>query len=436
MATVNFRIRSKANKNVSIKIYVSLSRGNMIETNTGFTVHPKDWSSATNRPKNNTAENKLTFNSLKKLETFIYDEFNKAQSNSVLVDDNWLDTKIDECFERVKKADTGLLTNHVQYIIDNSNTRKISGSNKIGLSERRVLGYKSFLNIIFEYQKVIKKKILFLDINKAFTENFTNWLINNKEYSVNYSGKQIDNLKTVCTDAKSLGIKTNPYLKNIKGFKESSQKRYIITLSFNEIDRIRVADIKREALKNTRKWLLIGCEIGQRVGDLLRIAKDDIRYKEGRMYIDIIQEKTGKSVTVRVGSPHIIDIIENDFPYKISSQKLNEYVKILCKESGIIELTEGKKFDKESKRRKFGIYPKYDLIASHCFRRSFATNYYKKIPTPILMNITGHSRESDFLYYINERLDKDENADLFMSYYEGIHKDRKPFLQVVKSASE
>ena len=46
------------------------------------------------------------------------------------------------------------------------------------------------------------------------------------------------------------------------------------------------------------------------------------------------------------------------------------------------------------------MYPKYELIASHAMKRSFATNYFGKIETPILMEITGHSRESTFLSYI------------------------------------
>ena len=48
MATVNFRIRSKANKPVSIFIYVSLETGNVISTPSGFNVHPKDWSNQGN----------------------------------------------------------------------------------------------------------------------------------------------------------------------------------------------------------------------------------------------------------------------------------------------------------------------------------------------------------------------------------------------------
>ena len=43
MASVNFRIRSKVNKNVPIKVYLSLGRDNLTESNTGFTINPKDW---------------------------------------------------------------------------------------------------------------------------------------------------------------------------------------------------------------------------------------------------------------------------------------------------------------------------------------------------------------------------------------------------------
>ena len=43
-----------------------------------------------------------------------------------------------------------------------------------------------------------------------------------------------------------------------------------------------------------------------------------------------------------------------------------------------------------------------------------ATNYFGKIETPILMEITGHSRESTFLSYIGENPNKDAVADVFM----------------------
>ncbi len=76
-------------------------------------------------------------------------------------------------------------------------------------------------------------------------------------------------------------------------------------------------------------------------------------------------------------------------------------------------------------------YEKYKLITSHSFRCSFLTNYYKIIPTAVLIGITGHSKESLFLTYINKHEDKDSNANLFMKFYETINKDKEPQLKVI-----
>ena len=440
MATVNFRLRSQANKNVSIKIYLSTGRGNLIELNTGFTINPKDWSETTNRPKQNSTENKQIFNNLKKLESFIFENLNNDLGKGILIDIHWLKNQINNCFERIEKTDNGLLTNHIQYIIDNANTRKIKGTSKIGISQSRIKNLETFKKLVEVYQKEIKKQINFLDINKQFVDRFTNWLMNTKKYSTNYSGKVIDNLKTVCLDAEKLDIKTNPYIKQIEGFSESNKDRYIVTLSIDELNTISNTDITNPAYNNARNWLLIGCEIGQRAGDLLNITKDNIRYKGGNMYLDLTQQKTGKSVTIGIVNPRIVDIIENNFPHKISTQKLNFYIKKVCEIAEINEMTEGKRLNPKAKkdnpetmRKVLDFYPKYELITTHSFRRSFATNYYKKIPTPILIGITAHSKESLFLHYINRVEDKDANADLFRTFYEQINKDKQPQLKLIKN---
>jgi integrase len=461
MASIKFRLRSKANKNIAIKARVILGRGKQdLELNTGFSINPKDWSETTSRPKQNTTENKVIFNNLKKLESFLFESINTDMGESVIIDTFWLDAKINECFKRVIiKNDTGLLVSHIQYIIDNANTRKvkINGGFKIGLSVSTIKNYTLFRNIISEYQTKTKKQILFIEVTKPFIERFTNWLINTKKYSTNYAGKQLEILKTVCIDAEKHEIPVTPYSKTIQHFRESSTDRYIHTLSFDELENIRNVDfsnldqlkefkilnpeltkglsITPETLNNARNWIIIGCEIGQRGGDLLKVTNENIRYKGTTIYIDIIQQKTNKNVTIGIIAPHVINIIENNFPKEIPHQKLNDYVKVVCKLAGIDEVVKGTKLNTETNRKELGYYPKYELIASHCFRRSFATNYYKKIPTAVLIGITGHSKESLFLTYINQREDKDSNADLFMKFYNDLNKDKQPQLKVIKDGT-
>jgi integrase len=74
----------------------------------------------------------------------------------------------------------------------------------------------------------------------------------------------------------------------------------------------------------------------------------------------------------------------------------------------------GLKITQKTRRKEIINAPKYELITSHTMRRSFATNYFGKIETPLLMNITGHSKESTFLTYIGTHQNKDALADLFM----------------------
>jgi hypothetical protein len=421
MASVGFRIRSKLNKNVSVKMYLSLGRKSLIELNSGFTINPKDWSLKTNLPIQNNVENKLLFNNLKKLEAYIHDNLNLDNGKGIIIDRLWLESKINECFSRVEKVDEGLLTNRIQFIIDNAGTRKVRGKKRLGLSLSRVKSYVTFKNLIVIYQTGIKKQIHLLDINKVFVDNLINWLINTKGYSMNYAGKQIDNLKTVCLDAEKMGVPINAHANQIESFSESDEDRYIVTLSFDELKKIEGLKIENRSLNNARNWILLGCAFGQRGNDLLHISQEKIRQEKEMLLIDIYQSKNDKWVTVPILSPHLIDIVKNNFPYTISTQKLNNYIKDVCKLAEINVLMEGKKKDKDSNRKLFGIYPKYELITSHCFRRSFATNYYKKMPTAILINITGHTRESLFLTYINKREDKDGNAAMFSTFYNNIH---------------
>ena len=65
---------------------------------------------------------------------------------------------------------------------------------------------------------------------------------------------------------------------------------------------------------------------------------------------------------------------------------------------------------------------KWKFISSHIGRRSFATNFYGKIPTPLLMEATGHSTEQMFLKYINPA--DNERILCLGSYFDKIYEER------------
>jgi integrase len=205
-------------------------------------------------------------------------------------------------------------------------------------------------------------------------------------------------LKTICFDAQKNDIETSTQLKNIKGLSETKAPEQIIYLSEDEQDAIKNAKLIREALINARKWLLLGCLIGQRGGDLLDITEKNIKDINGIKIIELKQQKTGKLVAIPL-LPEALEIIESGFPYKLSLARFNEYIKDVCKEAGIKEPLKGRKKETSKNPNINSTFPKHELITSHVCRRSFATNFYGRIPTPVLMNITAHGTEQVFLNY-------------------------------------
>jgi hypothetical protein len=74
-------------------------------------------------------------------------------------------------------------------------------------------------------------------------------------------------------------------------------------------------------------------------------------------------------------------------------------------------------------RTKYTQSKKWETLSSHIGRRSFASNFYGKIPTSLLISATGHSNEEMFLKYINP---VDNRRVLLLStYFDKIHEEKQ-----------
>jgi integrase len=324
-----------------------------------------------------------------------------------------------------------LLTNYIQKYI-NEAPYKANGKKGTGLSYGRIKNIKLFASTINRYEaEVFKgKSILIKNINLKFAEDFKSWLFN-QNYSINYVGKNIANLKTICFDAQKNDIETSTQLQNIKGLSENKAPEQIIYLSEAEQEQIKNANLLRESLINARKWLLLGCLIGQRGGDLLNITENNIKDLNGIKIIELKQQKTGKLVAIPL-LPDAVEIIESGIPYKISLTKFNEYIKEVCQEAGINEPITGKIKVTSRNPLKVETKPKYNFITSHVCRRSFASVFYGRIPTPVLMNITAHGTEKVFLHYIGKTTY--DNAYQMIDYFSKLApKGKTPIMDVIRN---
>lgn len=260
--------------------------------------------------------------------------------------------------------------------------------------------YKTIKNKVEIMEKAFNKTILIKDVNENFKDVFYKYYKENNYYT-NTIQKELTFIKTFCRHARSNGLETSTQLDSLILQKAKVEKIY---LTFNELEQIEKAELNSEALQNARKWLIISCYTGQRVSDFLRFTKDMIRVEDGINLIEFTQKKTGKRMSLAL-HPEVIEILKNNngnFPYSISDQRYNEYIKEVCRISGINTKIQGGKNNPITNRKEHGIYPKWELVSSHIGRRSYATNFYSKIPTSLLISATGHCSEAMFLEYIGK----------------------------------
>ena len=439
MATINYKLQSKS-ESAPIYLLLSAGRRKIIFRKIGKSINSNNWSSKTGLPKQTIPSNKNLTTKLRKLKTFILDNLDDPKNKSKDELGDWLSYNIDLFFNRITDSEQSeLVTDNIQIIIDTAHTRD-NAKKGIGLSLCRINSYKRLKALFNEFQDFKKHKVKELDKTKF--DEFKTWLLDDKNYSPTYSLKKISDLKTVCKDARSRGVETSPQLNDIKVKQVSAydDDMDVIILTPSEIEKIEKAELPTKALINARKWLILACFTGQRGEDLTtRIKTDNFEQYGENLIIKITQQKGNKSVIIPV-LPKVKEIYENGMPYIVSTQKLNKHFKQIGKIAKIDTMIMGRIIEaspNKSEKRKRGIKklrPKYEYISTHIGRRSFASNHYGKIPTPIIMRVTNHSKESTFLTYINQT--DNSHIDTFLDYYKAKEKtEKKANLKVIKKAN-
>lgn len=412
MATINFLYRSKKEKsNLTLRLlFRSFGKDNQISADSKISISKDFFFKTLNQKKIKDVklinEQTRVKNDMDKLKIFTLEKFEKA--NILDVDKHWLNHCIESFYrpqEEVNKVPyelTKYFDFYIELLITNKNTKKklITTKNKIE-----------------KYEKIIKRKLYLEELNNVEINEFKKYL-NQKKYSHNTILGDLTNIKTVCRHAKT-SLKINDEILNLSLKKERTE---VVYLSFDEIEKIIELNNLPEHLDNARDWLVISCYTGQRVSDFMNFNKTMIRteIENGKKVsmIEFTQKKTGQNISIPIHknvSP-ILEKRDGDFPRALSDVKYNTYIKKVVEKAGITQLVKGSKIDSKLNRKVKDIYPKFELITSHIGRRSFATNYYGTIPTPILMAATGHQSEKVFLNYIGKS--QSDRAKSLSKYFE------------------
>ena len=293
-----------------------------------------------------------------------------------------------------------LLTTHIERFLAHKKPNIKKGSYKL---------YSQIRKIINAYEEETNREYLIKGVDLNFSDDFREWMQVKKGYSINSTRIHIGVLMQVLKFASKRGVSVS---NNIDLFREGLKKKKTLNvyLSFEEVNRID----KLEGLCNdeaiARDWLVISCYTAQRVSDMFKFNSKDIS-KDGE-WITVQQTKNDTSAKILVPimpqTREILNKYNGEFPPVFQVNNYNTYlrnIKRVCKRAGLTQSVKTLASKTSDDAGEVTSKQKWEVIGSHIGRRSFATNFYGKVPTALIMSVTGHLTESSFLMYIDrERL--------------------------------
>lgn len=182
--------------------------------------------------------------------------------------------------------------------------------------------------------------------------------------------------------------------------------KQVIFLTEKELEQLETLAIpqKYASLGVVRDVFLFCCYTGLRYSDVYNLTWEDIHHGK----IEIVTIKTADRIQIEFNrkSQAIIDkYTDVHLPNKkvfpvISNQKMNKYLHELCKLAKIDTLIKSTHY--EGNKRIDDVQPKYELVGTHCGRRTFICMALSKgIPPTIVMKWTGHSDYKAMKPYID-----------------------------------
>ena len=417
MPKISFRIRSEKSQ-AGIYVYLYPSKKNRIEFPIGISVRTAYWQKRRMRMMDSAGEAHVVNEMLEQIEIALILFLNSHGHLKVKKKD--LQEQVSLALGRPVKLERRLSVQARNYIKQAPYIRStVSGG--MGLTKNTKRLYRRFAELVEEYDASTNRPMMLAGLNKKCIDGFMRWMFADKQYAVNNVGTQLKCIKTIGKNAKAEGMKVHPYALSLKTFSLSKHERYMQIISDDEIMELKRLYEKLNGLhKSVCAWMLIGLFTGQRIGDLLSLRPEQIKRGKNGLLIDFNQQKTRRHVTIGVNDPVVSEILADNFPRRINAITFNREMKAVAHLSGMVKVVKGRKVNPLTRRKEFGEYPKYSLITAHDLRRSFATNLYGKVPTPLIMRMTGNTKEGNFLTYIGEHHNKDHYAEEFLSVLKGL----------------
>lgn len=246
------------------------------------------------------------------------------------------------------------------------------------------------------------------DVTDDFYAVFSSWLTTR---GVKYSTQE--NYTASIRAALNWGIRHRcPVSASFDQIDIPKYEPFSIALTPDEVSHIAHFDLStapvrpqlRRTLERVRDHFVLSCQLGQRFSDMVRVTPANFC----RNVFTCVQQKTGQKCVLDIDRfamhPALTYRLLEKYggaPYTGDITNFDKYLKRLLQLIGEEFLEEFKVEHKVAGKIQTTLKKKYELVASHTARRTFATfNSYRQIPIAELMRATGHKSMSCFARYI------------------------------------
>ncbi|WP_373708852.1 phage integrase SAM-like domain-containing protein [Kaistella sp.] len=442
MLTISFSV---ASKNTNAKIYISISGGRGIRFRTSINETISNPNNLVKGAVRNTKklsiskDEKETLDKLsvqlEKIKTFVSEDLKRFELTELTLES--LKGSIKAFYNGGRHVvELDCLENYLNYYQKNLLPFRTYKNNPI--SERTKRKQITVIEKMKSFIKTLNKNIRVSDYGVIMGNEFVSYLRDVERLNDNTVGKYLKYSKTIVKDAVTIDIATHPTLDKIKGFTVETPT---VILTTEELEKIIELNFINERWEITRDWFIVAVNVGQRGSDLFRMNNSMIiTDSKGREYVDLTQQKVKVYAKIPLNNQvqKILKKYDGKFPPLYSSNLesnktfFSKYLKEIAKRAGLNRLDFGLVYDDIEKMYVSGMYPIHKLLSSHIGRRQFASMHYGKIHTPVIMAVTGHKTEAEFLKYIGKG--ESELSDQMFDYWDIIEADKIKKLEMKKEA--
>jgi len=401
-----FNLKAPNSKTETLIFLVFRYRGKRLLYSTGLTILPSEWDFKAQRPIEK--EKRPTLWAIRnQLDDLAY------LCKTIYIEADYGAITVKEFKQNLEAETSEEVQDKKQLSFFEFVKAELDEMERLGMKASSFGPYKRHAGFLRQFARY-RGEFDFDDVDWNLRLELIDWLTE-RDVQLSYGNKTLSILRQFMERARKKELHINvKYQGNgwmVPRKKAEGQK---VILNPSELERL--AGLELYGLEaRARDLFLIGAGTGQRYSDYCRYTPDNFyRTLNGTPLLSVISQKTEVPAKVPLNIfPWLIPTLEKYGYYSpnISMQKFNQVIKQICKNAGIDDkvLKVEQYMGRRARIEKFYV-PKYEEIASHTCRRSFATNLYRMgYKLGQIMPMTGHVTEKQLRAYIG--IDAEENAE-------------------------